>query len=69
VTIYDVSDPTNIVEVDQYVFGSAISGHDPAVDGRYLYVTGQSTDTVEIFDLGWEFARDAYAERLTTGAA
>jgi len=69
VTIYDVTDPTNIVEVDQYVFGSAISGHDPAVDGRYLYVTGQSTDTVEIFDLGWEFARDAYAERLTTGAA
>jgi hypothetical protein len=69
VTIYDVSDPTNIVEVDQHVFGSSISGHDPAVDGRYCYVTGQSSNTIEVFDFGWEFARDAYAERLTRGAA
>jgi hypothetical protein len=69
VTLWDISDPTALSQVDQHVFGSAISGHDMAVDGRYCYVTGQASDSIEVFDLGWEFARDIYGRNLVRGSA
>jgi hypothetical protein len=69
VAIADVSDPTSIREVDVHTFGSSISGHDMAVDGRYCYVTGQATDTIEVFDLGVDIAEADTAKDLDSGAA
>jgi hypothetical protein len=54
VNIWDLRDPTNIQRVDTHIFSTPINGHDMAVDGRYCYVTGQATNTIEVFDLGYD---------------
>jgi hypothetical protein len=51
VEIYDISDPTVPVRVDEFGAGDLIGPVDIAIQGTTLYVTNAGDDTVEIYDI------------------
>jgi hypothetical protein len=68
IEVFDISDPTAISLVDSDS-ASGAADHDMAVDGRFLYVTGQSADELQVCKIGFEYATTSRAQDLTHGSS